>query len=436
MIGANFHVRRGNIKNKFNIKCLTCKDEYCTKSFLNKISCTLFKTKKIAKSVIVATWLLVLAVVIPIIINIAYLIGSETQNTVFEGYHLLAYVGTVIFGLAVYSQTRKIHKKNQELQKRSADLEDYNLQYNTFAYLNILRVETSVDNYPLKTHALLKPVPWPLDVRATRYGYPNGEHDEMPRRYKKRLRKLIDEDKKLYPNGLNSTDDEEDVIKDKVMFSYTEIFSNGTTSTSFPPIDPYIGVYYAGTNSELVLWQRDFPIPRLYRYYTPITLNFFARSSRENFFVEMIETAKFEFTIRTPNRNFYRFSDKLDYIREPLMLKPTVLAENSFYSTKYKCNHVFSFTLHLCHSYSDLLDISAYEDMDMKFDAVYINTFGVRTKRRHGFKIGASIAKNKESSLVGFDGKPLKYRAYEKENLQHYTASDFSLEIERPDYSE
>lgn len=377
-----------------------------------------------------------MAVALPIIINIVYLIGSETQNTVFEGYHLLAYVGTVIFGLAVYSQTRKIHKKNQELQKRSADLEDYNLQYNTFAYLNILRVETSVDYYPLKTHTLLNPVPWPLDVRATRYGYPNGEPNDFPKKYKKRLRKLIDEDKKLYPDGLNSPDYEEDVIKEKVMFSYKETFSNGTTSTSFPPIDPYIGVHYSGTNSELVLWQRDFPIPRLYRYYTPITLNFFAISSRENFFVEMIETANFELTIRTSNRNFYRFSDKLEYNKEPLMLKPTVLAENSFYSNKYKCNHAFTFILHLCHDYSDLLDISKYEDMDMKFDAVYINTFGVRTKRRHGFKIGTSISKIKESSLLGLDGKLLKYKTYEKENLQHYTASDFSLGIERPDYRE
>jgi hypothetical protein len=219
----------------------------------NKISCALFATRKFAKRIIAATWLFVIVFAMPIVINVAYMIGSDTPNTIFAGYHLLAYAGTVIFGLAVYLQTRKIHKKNQELQKSSSDLENYNLQYNTFAYLNILRIETSADRRPLKTHTLLNAVPWPLDVRATPYGFPNGMSNDFPKASKKRLHKLIANDKKMYPDGLNSPEYEDNVVKEKVMFSYTETFSNGTISTSFPPIDPYRGIHYSGASSEIVL---------------------------------------------------------------------------------------------------------------------------------------------------------------------------------------
>jgi hypothetical protein len=135
----------------------------------------------------------------------------------------------------------------------------------------------------------------------------------------------------------------------------------------------------------------------------------------------------------------YRFADNLGYfasvIREPLMVKTTALAENSHYRNKYKCDHAFSIQLHLCHDYESLLSISKYDEADMKFDAVYINTFGVRTKRRHGFKIGAIVYKTKDSGLIGLDGKPLKFDSEERVNLQHYTTSDFSLEIERSEYS-
>lgn len=366
------------------------------------------------------------------------MIGSDTPNTIFSGYHLLAYVGVCIFGLAVYRQTRKIHAKNQELQKRSSRLEDYNLQYNTFVYLNILRVETTADYHPLKTHTLINAVPWPLNVWATSYGYPNGMPQDAPKKYSKRLNRFIEKDKKSYPNGLNSPDFEENVVKEKVMFSYAETFSDGTTTTSFPPIDPYKGIYYSGTNSELVLWQRDFPIPRYYRYYTPLTLTFFATSSRIDFFVDVIETENFELTLTNLEGKTYRFADNLSYfadtIREPLMIKTTALAENSYYRNKYKCDHAFAVQLHLCHDYEELLKTTKYAEADMKFDAIYINTFGVRTKRRHGFKIGAIVNETKESKLLDSDSKPLKYHSKKRINLQHYTTSDFSLEINRSEH--
>lgn len=424
--------------DKMTMKCLTCKDEYCSKSLLNKLYCAVFTTRMLGKSFIKAVGLLLIAIAVPIVINIAYMIGSDTPNTIFAGYHLLAYAGACIFGLAVYWQTRRIHKKNQELQQRSARLENYNLQYNTFVYLNILRIETTADYSPLKTHTLINAVPWPLDVRATRYGYPNGMPQDFPKKHKKRLDKLIENDKKSYPNGLNSAEYEENIVKEKVMFGYTESFSDGTTAKCFPPIDPYRGVYYSGTNTELVLWQRDFPIPRLYRFYTPLTLNFFAVSSRVDFFVDVIETSNFELTLMSSEGKLYRFADNLSYfadaIREPVMIKTTTLAENSYYRNKYKCDHAFSIQLHLCHGYSELLKITKYTEADMKFDAVYINTFGVRTKRRHGFRIGAIVSEVKESQLLDSSGKPLKYRSKKKVNLQHYTTSDFSLDIDRSDY--
>ena len=361
-----------NNKNGFNTKCLTCQNSHCRKSILGKLFCFCNRTKNFIK--VIGVFLI--AVAAPITINILYMIGSEKQNTVFEGSHLLAYAGACIFGLAVYWQTRKIHKKNQELQESLLRIEDYNLQYNTFAYLNILRIETTADFCPLKTFKLEKAIPWPLDARATPLGYPNGIPDNFPKRWKRQLKKEL----RPFPLG-NTPDYREEIIEEKVFIRYKEEFSDGAnniSSTSTLSVDPYEGIYYAGNSSELVLWPKTLARPRDNPYYTSFSINFFAKSSRDDFFVKEIEIHALELTLKSKNKNQYLFGDRLhcfaEIIRQPLRLKATAIAENSYYSTKYNCNHAFSIKLHLCHFYADMLEITGFNEMDINIDAVYIRT--------------------------------------------------------------
>jgi len=417
-----------NKKDTHGIKCLICKDKNCQKSMLNKLRCSLFVTKNFIKSICI----LLIAIVVPIVINKAYMIGSDVPNTIFTGYHLLAYAGACIFGLAVYWQTRKIHKKNQELQERSLRLENHNLQYNTFVYLNVIKIETTADYHSIKTYTLDKAIPWPLDVWATPYGYPNGIPQEFPKKYRKKLNAMIKKDKESFPNGLNSPDFQEDSVEEKVYFGYkTE------NSHVFPSIDPYKGIHYAGNNSDLVLWQRGFPIPRYYRYYTPITLTFYAKSSRADFFVDLVEIENFELLLECSGKKLYSFKDNLSYfadiIREIFIVKPTAIAENSYYSNNYKCDHAFSVNIHLCHDYGDLLNVTNYGEIDIKFDAAYINTFGVKTKRRQEFKVGAVVSEIIESQILGANGLPIKREVKKKLDLQTYSASNLDIDINARD---
>lgn len=310
-------------------------------------------------------WLLLLVLIVPAIINVAYMIGSDTPNTIFSGYHLLAYAGACIFGLAVYWQTRKNSIKNRELQERSLRLEDDNLRYNTFVYLKVLKIETTADRYPVKTYELDKPVPWPLDAILSSMGYPNGILENYPRKWKRQLRKIRKQEVRSRPKPINSPEYQEFEIMEKVYFGYkTE------TGSSYPCINPYEGILYTGGNPELVLWQKDFPIPRHYRYYTEINIDFFAKSSREDFFVDVIEIENFHLNLETPTKKIYRFSDNLSYfadtIRLPFIVMPTAIAENSYFGKNYDCNHVFSFKLHLCHDYMDLLSITRYGEMNRR----------------------------------------------------------------------
>lgn len=420
-------------KDRMTVKCLTCKDEYCSKSLLNKLYCAVFVTKRLGKSFIKAVGLLLIVVLVPIVINTAYMIGAETQNTIFSGYHLLTYAGACIFGLAVYWQTRKTNRKNQEIQERSLRLEDDNLRYNTFVYLKVLRIETTADFYPVKTYELDKPVPWPLDAILTPVGYPNGIPENFPRKWKKQLEKSRKQEIAFRQNPINSLEYKEFEVMEKVFFGYkTESGSN------HPCIDPYEGIFYTGGNPELVLWQKNFPVPRYYRYYTEINLDFFAKSSREDFFVDIVEIENFHLTLETSGKMLYRFSDNLSYfadtIRKPFILKPTAIAKDSYFGKNYDCDHVFSFKLHLCHDYTDLLGITAFSGFDIKFDATYINTFGVRTKRKQGFRIGGVSKEVRESQMLGVDGKPLKYSINKKIDLQHYYASDVKIEVSRTEY--
>ena len=154
----------------------------------------------------------------PIIINIAYMIGSEAPNTVFSGYHLLAYAGACIFGLAVYWQTRKTSMKNQEIQERSLRLEDDNLRYNTFVYLKVLKIVTTANLDPIKTYQLDKPVPWPLDAILAPKGYPNGIPQNFPRKWKKQLAKCRKQEVAFRQNPINSLEYKEFEIMEKVFF--------------------------------------------------------------------------------------------------------------------------------------------------------------------------------------------------------------------------
>ena len=405
------------LKAKINAECLICKDEYCPKALRNKIYCAFFTTKKLGKNFIKAVGLLLIAIIVPIVINVAYMIGSDTPNTIFAGYHLLAYAGACIFGLAVYWQTRKNHKKNQELQERSLRLENHNLQYNTFVYLNVLMVETSADFTTVKTVPLNKAIAWPLNVKAAHYFHCFGE---VPPELQQQLDKLPDLDYKALGY---SEDYKADVVEKMAWIDFER------TSLC---IDIYSGVFMnASPSPQLVLWTGGLITPRYYEYYTPIYLRFCAKSTRENFFVSEIEVSSFRLTLRCEKGNSYVFDTRVE---EPLIIKTMAMANSNKYSN---CDHVFSVELHLCHSYAELLHISKYQSMDIEIDATYINTFGVRTKRKQGFRVnvGRVVTETVDSVVLDDSGLPIKKVVYKRKDsfVQHYLASDLSIENDDKD---
>lgn len=379
-----------------------------------------------------------LVVFMPFIIDRLFAAGQIVPiiSTRFDHVNILTYVGailplfaTIIFSWLVLRQNKRLIDLQTQVHELEQNKILRDLADNTFTYLNIVRIETTADYYPVKTCKLEKAVPWPLDVRTTPLGYPNGIPQDFPRHWKKQLERELPS----LPMG-NTEDYREGEVVDKVNFSYkTE------TGQSWLSIDPSEGIFYAGNRSELVLWQTNFPLPRYYKYYTPFWLTFYAKSSRANFFVDTVEIHSLRLTLQGKDNKLYGFADRLHYfadiIRKPLIVKATTIAENSYYSKKYDCDHIFSIELHLCHDYTDLLDITAYNEIDIKLEAVYINQSGVRTRRQQGFIKGALIRKIVESQILDANGVPIKYKANEKVDLQHHTASDLSIDVNHSEVS-
>jgi len=91
----------------------------------------------------------------------------------------------------------------------------------------------------------------------------------------------------------------------------------------------------------------------------------------------VVEIRNFSLTLESKEKKLYPFADRLSCFANitPVEIKAIALAENSYYGRKYNCDHGFSIELHLCHFFTDMLEITNYGEIDIRFDAVYINTF-------------------------------------------------------------
>jgi len=302
---------------------------------------------------------------------------------------------------------------------------------NSFAYLTITRIETTADSYHVTTYPLEKAVPWPLDVRATPLGYPNGIPKKLPngQKFPWRWKRQIEKELPPLPMG-NSEDYKEGEVAEKVYFHLKT-----DKGESWLSINPSEGIFNNGsTKPQLVLWHKNFPVPRYHKYYTPLNLVFYAKTSRENFFINFVEIHNLNLTLEsTDKKNLYCFDDRLHYfhdiIKIPLVIKTTTLAENSYFRNKFNCDHAFAIELHLCHGYADLLDIKRFGEIDIQFEAVYINQVGVRTRRTQGFKLGAIITENVETPILDKNGTPMKIPKKKRMDLQPYSASEISIEV-------
>jgi len=398
----------------------------------------------------------------PWIINLLFNIGEAKPlvTTRFDHINILTYIGavlplfaTVIFSWLVLVQNKKqmdlqtnahqeqiaaqekAHQEQLELQEKIQQLEQQksfqNMANNSFAFLNIARIETTADFISVKTYKLEKAVPWPLDVRRAHLHYPNGVPDKLPNGddFPEEWKQQIEESLPSLPMG-NSENYREGEIFEKVFFHLkTEL------SESWLSIDPSKGIWNNGsTCPQLVLWQSNFPIPRHYEYYTSFNLTFYAKSSRENYFVSMVEIHRLKITLKKGEYS-YAFHDHMycfaPPIKEPLVAKTTTIAENVPLRNQYNCDHTFSVELHLCHGYAGLLDIWRFDEIDIQFEAVYVNHIGVRTMRQQGFKLGAYTTETVESAILDGNGVPMKRKVKKRAGLQQYSASEIEIDFDR-----
>ena len=145
-------------------------------------------------------------------------------------------------------------------------------------------------------------------------------------------------------------------------------------SKAWPSIDPSIGIFGNGTTfAELVLWQRDFPLPRYYPYYMPFGLRFLAKSSRD-FFVRKVEITKFDLSLMI-DKKMYQFESR---IYEPLTIQTHALDDFEMSTDGY--NHIFGMTIHLIHAHKCLLEEMNFTNMYLMLDVTYENLFGVKTR--------------------------------------------------------